>query len=41
MGYFVFSYVGFIYLLRLTIPNLIWIKNQHQHHEYKNKILLF
>ncbi len=42
MGHFGFSYVGFIFLLMLTVPNLIWTK--HQPKEYtdqnENKVLL-
>lgn len=42
MGNLGFSYVGFIFLLMLTIPNLIWTK--HQPREYtnqnENKVLL-
>ena len=42
MGHWGFSYVGFIFLLMLTIPNLIWTK--HQPKEYndqnENKVLL-
>ncbi len=42
MGNLGFSYVGFIYLVMLIVPNLIWTKNQPQKYEYKNenKILL-
>ncbi|MPM95687.1 hypothetical protein SDC9_142842 [bioreactor metagenome] len=28
MGHFGFSYVGFLLLLMLTVPNLIWTKHQ-------------
>jgi len=37
-----FSYIGFIYLLMLFIPNIIWSKNQPKGYEYKteNKTLL-
>ncbi len=28
MGHFGFSYIGLIFLLMLTIPNLIWTKHQ-------------
>lgn len=42
MGHLGFSYMGLIFLLMLTIPNLIWIR--HQPKEYnsqsENKILL-
>ena len=42
MGHLGFSYVGFIFLLLLTVPNLIWTK--HQPKEYtnqnENKVLL-
>lgn len=31
--HFGFSYVGLIYLLMLTIPNIIWTKNQPQDYE--------
>jgi hypothetical protein len=36
-GTFGFSYVGFIYLLMLTIPNLIWTKRQPAGYHYKNE----
>lgn len=37
-----FSYVGFVYLLMLTIPNLIWTKNQPKNYtaEHENKLLV-
>ena len=42
MGHFGFSYVGLLFLLMLTIPNLIWTKHQptgyNDHNE--SKILL-
>lgn len=42
MGHLGFSYVGLIFLLMLTVPNLIWTK--HQPKEYntqnENKVLL-
>lgn len=28
MGHFGFSYIGLVFLLMLTIPNLIWVKHQ-------------
>ena len=42
MGHFGFSYVGFIFMLMLSIPNFIWIKNQPKGYSAKNenKILL-
>ena len=42
MGHFGFSYVGLIFLLMLTIPNLIWTKHQPTGYNYsnENKILL-
>ncbi len=44
MGHFGFSYVGFIYLLMLFIPNIIWTKNKPDGYESipikENKILL-
>lgn len=38
-----FSYVGLIYLLMLTIPNLIWTRNQPKNYtaEHENKIFVF
>lgn len=41
-GHFGFSYVGLIYLLMLTIPNLIWTRNQPNGYDFKNenKVLL-
>ncbi len=42
---FGFSYIGFIYLLMLFIPNIFWTKNQPQDYEKyvvnENKVLLF
>lgn len=42
LGHFGFSYIGLIWLLMLTIPNLIWTKNQPKGYDFKNenKILL-
>ena len=42
MGHFGFSYVGLIYLLMLTIPNVIWTKHQPVDYNYvqENKLLL-
>ena len=42
MGHIGFSYVGFIFLLMLTVPNLIWTKHQPEGYDYQNenKILL-
>lgn len=44
MGHIGFSYIGLIFLLMLTIPNLIWTKNQPQGYIFKNEnrvLLLF
>lgn len=44
MGHIGFSYIGLIFLLMLTIPNLIWTKNQPQGYNFKNEnrvLLLF
>lgn len=42
-GHFGFSYMGFVFLLMLIIPNLIWTKNQPQGYCFsgENKVLLF
>lgn len=42
LGHFGFSYVGLIFLLMLTIPNLIWAKHLPQGYtaENENKVLL-
>lgn len=42
MGHLGFSYIGLIYLLMLTVPNLIWTKNQPKDYDFKdeNRILL-
>lgn len=44
LGHFGFSYVGMIFLLMLTIPNLIWTKCQPKGYEEivgnENKVLL-
>jgi len=41
MGHLGFSYVGLIFLLMLTIPNLIWTKNQPKDYEFKNENKVF
>lgn len=40
--HFGFSYIGFLYLLMLMIPNLIWVKRKPQHYDQNNesKVLL-
>ncbi|CAB1246454.1 conserved membrane protein of unknown function [Ruminococcaceae bacterium BL-6] len=42
MGHLGFSYVGFIFLLMLTVPNLIWTKHRPKGYDNQNenKILL-
>ena len=42
MGHFGFSYTGLIFLLMLTIPNLIWTKHQPEGYDFHNesKVLL-
>ena len=42
MGHFGFSYVGLIFLLMLTVPNLIWTKHQPKEYDFQNenKVLL-
>lgn len=42
-GHFGFSYTGLIYLLMLTIPNIIWTKNKPRGYEpgTENKILVW
>ncbi len=42
MGHWGFSYVGFIFLMMLTVPNLIWTKNQPKGYtdQNENKVLL-
>ena len=42
LGNLGFSYIGLIYMLMLTIPNIIWARNKPKGYEYKdeNKILL-
>jgi len=42
MGHFGFSYIGLIFLLMLTIPNLIWTKYQPNGYDFhgENKVLL-
>lgn len=42
MGNLGFSYIGFIFLLMLIIPNLIWTKNQPKEYnpQNENKVLL-
>ncbi|KXL53271.1 hypothetical protein CLNEO_12420 [Anaerotignum neopropionicum] len=43
LGHFGFSYVGFIYLVMLAVPNILWTKKQPQGYDtsFENKILLF
>ena len=42
MGHLGFSYIGLIFLLMLTIPNLIWTRHQPKEYDFQNenKILL-
>lgn len=42
MGHFGFSYIGFIFLLMLTVPNLIWTKHQPKGYVQsgENRVLL-
>lgn len=37
MGHFGFSYIGFIFLLMLTVPNLIWTKHQPKGYDFQNE----
>lgn len=37
MGHFGFSYVGLLFLLMLTIPNLIWIRHQPEGYDARNE----
>lgn len=43
LGHLGFSYVGLIYMLMLTIPNVIWTKFQPKNYNFKNenKVLLW
>jgi hypothetical protein len=42
MGHLGFSYIGLIFLMMLTIPNLIWTKHQPEGYDFhnENRILL-
>lgn len=42
MGHFGFSYVGFVFMLMLIVPNLIWANDQPKEYNFKdeNKVLL-
>lgn len=42
IGHLGFSYMGFIFLLMLIVPNLIWTKNKPHGYDYhnENKVLL-
>lgn len=42
MGHFGFSYVGFVFMLMLIVPNLIWTKYPPEEYDFKdeNKVLL-
>lgn len=37
MGYLGFSYVGLIFLLMLTVPNLIWTKHRPKEYNSRNE----
>ena len=37
MGHFGFSYIGLVFLLMLTIPNLIWRKHQPKDYDFQNE----
>jgi len=37
VGHFGFSYIGFIFLLMLTVPNLIWAKHQPKEYDCQNE----
>lgn len=37
LGNIGFSYVGLIFILMLTIPNLIWTKNKPKGYDYKSE----
>ncbi len=44
LGHFGFSYIGLIWLLMLTVPNLIWTKHPPEHYSFQNEnkmLLLF
>jgi len=43
MGHFGFSYIGLIFLMMLTVPNLIWIKHKPKGYTSRNenRVLLF
>ena len=36
-GHFGFSYVGFLFLIMLTVPNLIWTKKQPKGYSAENE----
>ena len=36
-GDFGFSYVGFIFLVMLTVPNLIWTRHQPKNYDFSNE----
>lgn len=42
MGHFGFSYVGFVFMLMLIVPNLIWTKYKSKEYDFQkeNKVLL-
>lgn len=37
MGHLGFSYIGLIFLLMVTIPNLIWIRHQPKEYDFRNE----
>ncbi|MEL7609218.1 MAG: hypothetical protein AAGU74_06900 [Bacillota bacterium] len=44
MGHLGFSYIGLLFLLMLTVPNLLWIKNRPEGYDFKGEsrvLLLF
>ena len=42
LGHFGFSYIGFVWLVMLMVPNLIWVKYQPEGYDAsrENKVLL-
>lgn len=37
MGHFGFSYIGLLFLLMLTVPNLIWMRHQPKEYDFQKE----
>ena len=39
IGHFGFSYIGLIYIIMLTVPNIIWARNMPNWHDQSGEAL--